>query len=167
MNTAETLSKKIEFAFDESGIDRATVARECDVTRQSVDSWLRTGRIGKNHLPKLAELTDFPLAWWLDDSAPLKKPGAEAARRVTDYADAATKQVSELFFSLEPTAKIMALALLKVVQTHTDIKSKAPIREIRGEVLSQKVNPINQGRRSSDQNNQHHRVPKQGRNRST
>jgi transcriptional regulator with XRE-family HTH domain len=42
------------------------VAEACGVTKQAVLGWKKTGRIDKKHLHALAQITKFPLTWWLD-----------------------------------------------------------------------------------------------------
>lgn len=55
------------------------IAKACSVSKQAVQGWIKTGRIDKKHLPKLAELTKLPLEWWLDSSQPTTSPAPEHA----------------------------------------------------------------------------------------
>lgn len=44
-------------------------------TASGVSEWLRTGRIDKRHLPKLAALTGTTTEWWLTPEAPVPPTG--------------------------------------------------------------------------------------------
>jgi len=55
------------------------IAKACGASKQAVQGWIKTGRIDKKHLPKLAELTKLPLEWWLDSSQPIASPAPEHA----------------------------------------------------------------------------------------
>lgn len=63
---AEILAVKVGHAIERSGLSPSEVAVACGVSRQAVNGWLRTGRIGKGNLRALAVLTEFPLWWWTD-----------------------------------------------------------------------------------------------------
>ncbi|MDY7807576.1 helix-turn-helix transcriptional regulator [Burkholderia stagnalis] len=63
-DTAE-MARRITQALDELPLPLAEVAAACGVSPQAVNGWKRTGRIGKDQLPKLAQLTGRPLSWWL------------------------------------------------------------------------------------------------------
>jgi len=67
------LAHRICQAIEESKLTAAQIAAECGVTPQAVNGWKRTGRIGKGHLPKLAEMTGKSLEWFLG-SEELPKP---------------------------------------------------------------------------------------------
>lgn len=51
----------LQQAIDESGMSKADIARAMGVSPQAVGGWLKTGRIGKKTLVRLAELTRFPV----------------------------------------------------------------------------------------------------------
>ncbi|VVD29189.1 helix-turn-helix domain-containing protein [Paraburkholderia dioscoreae] len=63
-DTAE-LARRITVALDEAHLSSAEVAAACGVSPQAVNGWKKTGRIGKEQLPKLVELTGRPLKYWL------------------------------------------------------------------------------------------------------
>ncbi|AOJ86703.1 hypothetical protein WS87_08475 [Burkholderia sp. MSMB0856] len=63
-DTAE-MARRITQALEELPLPLAEVAAACGVSPQAVNGWKRTGRIGKDQLPKLAQLTGRPLSWWL------------------------------------------------------------------------------------------------------
>lgn len=65
LSTSQRLAEKLEEAIRESQLKQTDIAIACGVTKQAVQGWLKTGRIAKNHLPKLADITGRPLAWWL------------------------------------------------------------------------------------------------------
>ena len=65
LSTSQRLAGKLDEAIRESNLKQTDIATACGVTKQAVQGWLKTGRIAKNHLPKLADITGRPLAWWL------------------------------------------------------------------------------------------------------
>ncbi|MCK4121368.1 helix-turn-helix domain-containing protein [Ralstonia pseudosolanacearum] len=83
------LAHRISQAIDEAKLTAAEIAAECGVTPQAVNGWKRTGRIGKGHLPKLAELTGKSLEWFLGSDEQPKAPTAGSkgfpARPITVY----------------------------------------------------------------------------------
>lgn len=68
--TAELMAKKIAEAIKVTGVRPIDIARACGKSKQAVTGWIKTGRIDKMHLPKLAELTNLPLEWWLGTNQP-------------------------------------------------------------------------------------------------
>lgn len=66
LSTAATVADKLRLALREAGVTQTQVAQYCGVTKQAVQGWIKTGRIDKQRLPKLAEITGRPLSWWLD-----------------------------------------------------------------------------------------------------
>lgn len=61
------LAAKIAEYLDANKGMAAALARACDITAQSVNSWKRTGRISKRNLAKLAELSGKSISWWIDE----------------------------------------------------------------------------------------------------
>ena len=84
LSTSARLAAKFAHALAVSGIKQTTVALACDVSKQAVQGWLKTGRIDKKHLPKLAALTGFDLAWWLDGEG---SAGDTQIKTITDTFD--------------------------------------------------------------------------------
>jgi hypothetical protein len=84
--TAEVMAKKIAEAIKLSGVRPIDIANACGRSKQAVQGWIKTGRIDKMHLPKLAELTKLPLEWWLNSEQPsandLPQHGAHALARL-------------------------------------------------------------------------------------
>lgn len=70
MNSAERMREKLGEVLRSGDVSQSDIARACNVTRQSVNSWKTTGRIDKRHLPTLARLSGRPLTWWLDADEP-------------------------------------------------------------------------------------------------
>lgn len=66
LSTSEKFAKKIKTALAESGITQIALAKKCEVSKQAIQGWLKTGRVDKKHLLTLAEATGKPLSWWLD-----------------------------------------------------------------------------------------------------
>ncbi|MGF6504682.1 helix-turn-helix domain-containing protein [Paraburkholderia sp. 32] len=64
-NDTADLARRVRQALAEARLTSAEVAVACGVTPQAVNGWKKTGRIGKEQLPKLVELTGRPLSWWL------------------------------------------------------------------------------------------------------
>lgn len=65
LTTAERMAAKLAEALSNPPLTHVYVAKECGVTKQAVQGWLRTGRFDKRHLPTLARITKRPLEWWL------------------------------------------------------------------------------------------------------
>lgn len=61
------MASKLAQALDESGMKQADIAVGLGVSRQAVQGWLKTGRIDKKHLPRLAQVTGKDLGWWLSE----------------------------------------------------------------------------------------------------
>lgn len=59
----DSLADRLSFAFAYSGIRKADVARACNVTPQAVSGWTRTGRISKELIFVIADLTGFRAEW--------------------------------------------------------------------------------------------------------
>lgn len=66
------LAEKLRDALQEQGMTQVELARLIGVRGPSVNGWTKTGRISKEHLPKLAKIFGKPLDWWLgDDDEPV------------------------------------------------------------------------------------------------
>ncbi len=60
------MSRRIKSAIDgKLGLSQAAVADAFGVTEQAVSGWIRTGKIDKRKLPKLAVITGVPLALFM------------------------------------------------------------------------------------------------------
>ena len=64
-------------------VDRAELAAACDVSRQAISNWIKTGLVKKEFLVQVAARTGKPLIRYLpasdrtpDSSYPIHKPGA-------------------------------------------------------------------------------------------
>ena len=67
LSTSAKLAVKLDTVIRESKIKQTDIATACGVTKQAVQGWLKTGRIDKSHLPKLADISGRSLNWWLED----------------------------------------------------------------------------------------------------
>lgn len=68
--TSELLRAKFAEAFPKGGrVKDKEIAERCHVTPQAVSNWRRTGRIDKQYLPILADLSGQPLYWWVGRKA--------------------------------------------------------------------------------------------------
>lgn len=61
------MAEKLKQALEAKGMSQVAFARACGASKQAVQSWVKTGRIDKKHLPKFVEVLGYPLEWWLDD----------------------------------------------------------------------------------------------------
>lgn len=65
------MARRIKEAIDgKPGLSQAAVAEAFGVTEQAVSGWIRTGKVDKRKLPKLAAITGVPLSRFMpsDDS---------------------------------------------------------------------------------------------------
>ena len=60
------MGEKLQQETKRLGLKPAQVADFFGVKPPSVYDWYAHGRISKKHYPKLVELTNKPLTWWLD-----------------------------------------------------------------------------------------------------
>jgi len=56
------MAAAIRAAIEDSGLTQKGIADAFEVTEQAVSGWLRTGKVDKRKLPKLAQLTGKPLS---------------------------------------------------------------------------------------------------------
>ena len=61
----QQLGEKLSEALQDANVTQAELARQCGVTPQAVHDWIRTGRIGKQHLLLIAHITKKPLEYFL------------------------------------------------------------------------------------------------------
>lgn len=61
----QELADRLQAAMEESEVNLADLARACGVTIQAVHGWRETGRIGKQHLVRIAQMTKKPLEYFL------------------------------------------------------------------------------------------------------
>ena len=59
------LADRLRRALEDANITQADLARACEVTDQAVHSWIVTGRIAKEHLPRICALTGKSLEYFL------------------------------------------------------------------------------------------------------
>jgi len=62
------LKERIRHALSRSGLSQTAAARLIGVTPQSVYKWIKTGKIDKANLQRLADITGFSLDWFLGNS---------------------------------------------------------------------------------------------------
>lgn len=105
------MAAKLAEAMAASRLKQTEVAEACGVTKQAVQGWLRTGRIGKVHLPKLESLTGRPLAWWLDLGADAGSTGAQEklVTALQDWRQLASSRSQEVIDQLTLLARRNAL----------------------------------------------------------
>jgi phage repressor protein C with HTH and peptisase S24 domain len=61
----ETMAKRVREAIERSGHTQESIATAFGVTEQAVSGWVRTGKIDKRKLPRLAELTGVALGTFM------------------------------------------------------------------------------------------------------
>lgn len=76
MSANQALAERLNAILRDPGM-RAAAAHACDVSEQGVAGWLKTGRIDKRHLPKLARLCGCDLNWLLTGEGS-REPGGQA-----------------------------------------------------------------------------------------
>lgn len=64
----ESMREAIRTAIERSGHTKAYIAERVGVTEQAITGWLKTGRIDKRRLPKLAQVTGTPLQVFMPDA---------------------------------------------------------------------------------------------------
>lgn len=87
LSTSERMAEKLRQALKTKGMSQVAFATACGVSKQAVQSWIKTGRIDKKHLPKFVEVLGLPLIWWLDAEASSYLPAAmaiESTNIITD-----------------------------------------------------------------------------------
>lgn len=87
LSTSERMAEKLKQALKTKGMSQVAFATACGVSKQAVQSWIKTGRIDKKHLPKFVEVLGLPLNWWLGAEASTYPPAAmaiEPANIITD-----------------------------------------------------------------------------------
>ena len=65
MSAREELAQRLRHLMTQHEDTPTTLAQVFGIKSQSVDSWLRTGRIGKDRLPALAKRYSVSVAWLL------------------------------------------------------------------------------------------------------
>lgn len=65
LSTSERMAEKLKEALKTRGLSQVAFAELCGVSKQAVQSWVKTGRVDKKHLPKFVEVLAYPLEWWL------------------------------------------------------------------------------------------------------
>ncbi|WP_321914799.1 helix-turn-helix domain-containing protein [Paraburkholderia sp. J11-2] len=95
------LGERLAWVLEDKNISDAEVASACEVTRQAVNGWKRTGRIAKSQLLKLADLTGYPVSWWLGGSAEATEVSPAAARLLRAVSGHSEKEIEEIAHGLE------------------------------------------------------------------
>jgi hypothetical protein len=76
------IAARIRQAIEGSGKKQVEVAKLMQVSRQCVQGWVRTGRIAKPHLSRLAEVLNVSLEWLIHGDAPMRALPARPRRFV-------------------------------------------------------------------------------------
>lgn len=82
------MAERVRSAIESSGHTQDAIAQDFGVSVQAVSGWVRTGKIDKRKLPRLAQLTGKPLAYFIPD-APAGAPESGDWAEVIGYAQAA------------------------------------------------------------------------------
>lgn len=67
---AELLAEKVRFLLDNDFLQPRAIIDACQVSKQAINGWKRTGRIAKQHLPVLADLAGVTVEWLLSAEPP-------------------------------------------------------------------------------------------------
>lgn len=83
LSTSERMAQKLKQALSTRGLSQVAFAEACGVSKQAVQSWIKTGRVDKKHLPKFVEVLNYPLGWWLStEEASSSYPPAPAPTKI-------------------------------------------------------------------------------------
>ena len=111
----QDLADRLRDALEEAGVSQADLARACGVTDQAVWDWLRTGRVGKQHLVTLCHLTKKPLEYFL--------VGLQTWRRVAALA-LPFLSLAPLSVALLDALRSIGCVLCQMPITHSSIKDQ-------------------------------------------
>ena len=64
----QTMAARIKAAIEGAGHTQVSIAHAFKITEQAVSGWIRTGKVDKRKLPKLAQLTGRPLSFFMPDA---------------------------------------------------------------------------------------------------
>lgn len=64
-NEKKLLVQRLKVSIREAGILQKDLAVVCKVSDQAVSGWLKTGKLDKSHLAKIATLTGVSVGWLL------------------------------------------------------------------------------------------------------
>lgn len=67
MLSGKELGNRIKKALQDAGKTQAELAEHCGVSAQAVNSWLKTGRVSKGRLDRIARFTNRDLSYLLSD----------------------------------------------------------------------------------------------------
>lgn len=73
----DNVADRIAHVFANSPVTKAEAARACKVTPQAVTGWIRTGRISKQQVFTLAQLSGFRAEWIATGQGPQMDDGLE------------------------------------------------------------------------------------------
>lgn len=82
----DDMRSAIKAAIEASGHTHAYIADQVGVTEQAITGWLKTGRIDKRRLPKLAQVTGTPLQTFMPDAPGPSDDGWSDVRGVRQLA---------------------------------------------------------------------------------
>lgn len=59
-------------------MSQVLIAEKCGVSKQAVSGWLKTGRIDKQRLLKIAAVTNKTVSWFIDENEAWGEPAPKA-----------------------------------------------------------------------------------------
>lgn len=80
----ENFRLRLKEAIEHSPPTQSAIAEFCDVTVQSVGGWKKTGRISRDNLKKVSQITGYRYLWILEGTGP--KTFSEAKDNLEDIA---------------------------------------------------------------------------------
>lgn len=108
----EKLRLRLKEAIEHSPPTQSAIAEFCDVTVQSVGGWKKTGRISKDNLKRVSQITGYRYLWLLEGVGPKAFTEAEEnlneiaaadkanEKAVNNHSPAAERLVDSLKFAL-------------------------------------------------------------------
>lgn len=123
------MGRRIKAAIDNGPMTQAAIAAAFGVTEQAVSGWIRTGKVDKRKLPKLASLTGVPLERFMPGAPPSQPAGLDL--EMLKSAIVAVKESlrkAELELDAFVAAPVIAFAYQERIKLPRDLP-KARLRE--------------------------------------
>jgi hypothetical protein len=138
------IGDRLAQVMQEQRVSKPELAKRFDVRLQSVYDWVNHGRIAKKHLPRMIEIFNKPLEWWLGQPTAESSTHGEASNTsqppsVTDSlrvlaaalskADGLTREQTAPLFAalLQNPANVENIAERLIATLATSSKSRPPV----------------------------------------
>lgn len=70
---AHKLAEKIRFLLDNDFVQHSTLAAACGVSKRALTGWKRTGRVAKQHLQVIADMSGVTVPWLISADPPTQE----------------------------------------------------------------------------------------------